>query len=162
MATLILGCLTMAFTIWVVPGVSATVAADVVAATVLPGVLSAVLRPLLTSFALLLGWVGVLLAGLGVQALLFYLALTLAPGIHVAGFWNAFWASWLFAVLMSIVTWIATAGDNAAFLAHLVQHAGPAPAAGTGTPVPGVIFLQIDGLPAPLLRWGVRSGDLPT
>src|SRR4051812_13240842 len=63
---------------------------------------------------------------------------------------------------MSIVTWIATAGDNAAFLAHLVQHAGPAPAAGTGTPVPGVIFLQIDGLPAPLLRWGVRSGELPT
>src|SRR4051812_5717260 len=63
---------------------------------------------------------------------------------------------------MSIVTWIATAGDNAACLAHLVQHAGPAPAAGSGTPVPGVIFLQIDGLSSPLLRWGVRSGDLPT
>ena len=28
--------------------------------------------------------------------------------------------------------------------------------------MPGVVFLQIDGLPAPLLRWGIRSGDLPT
>ena len=161
--TLILGCLAMAFTIWIVPGVSANVAADVLAATVLLGALSALLRPLLTSFALLLGWVGVLLAGIGAQALLFYLALTLAPGIHVDGFWNAFWASWLFAVLMTIVTWLATAGDNAAFLAHLVQRSGHTPAAGAGvSSAPGVVFLQIDGLPAPLLRWGVRSGDLPT
>jgi uncharacterized membrane protein YvlD (DUF360 family) len=160
--TLILGCLTMAFTIWVVPGVSANVASDVLAATVLLAVLSALLRPILTSFAVLLGWVGVLLAGICAQALLFYLALTLAPGIHVDGFWNAFWASWLFAIVMSIVTWMATAGDNAAFLTHLVQRSGPAPAAGADMSMPGVVFLQIDGLPAPLLRWGVRSGDLPT
>jgi uncharacterized membrane protein YvlD (DUF360 family) len=160
--TLILGCLTMAFTIWVVPGVSANAAADVLAATVLLGVLSSLLRPLLTSFALLIGWVGVLLAGVCVQALLFYLALVLAPGIHVDGFWNAFWASWLFAILMSIVTWVATAGDDAAFLTHLVQRSGHAPAAGAGTSVPAVVFLQIDGLPAPLLRWGVHSGGLPT
>src|SRR4051812_22826128 len=62
--TLILGCLAMALTIWIVPGVSAGVAVDVVAATLLLAVLSALLRPVLTSFALLLGWVGVLLAGL--------------------------------------------------------------------------------------------------
>ncbi|HEY6596368.1 MAG TPA: alkaline phosphatase family protein [Asanoa sp.] len=160
--TLILGSLAMAFTIWVVPGVSAGVAADVVAATVLLGVLAALLRPLLTSFALLLGWVGVLLAGFGVQALLFYLALVLSPGIHVNGFWNAFWASWLFAFLMTIVTWMATAGDSAAFLTHLVQRSSHAPDAGTAMSVPGVVFIQIDGLSAPLLRWGVRSGDLPT
>jgi uncharacterized membrane protein YvlD (DUF360 family) len=160
--TLILGWLTMAFTIWIMPGVSAGVAADVLVATALLGMLAALLRPLLTSFALLLGWVGVLLAGFGVQALLFYMALSLSPGIHVTGFWDAFWASWVFAFLMSIVTWMATAGDSAAFLTHLVQRSWRAP--GTATPglVPGVVFIQIDGLPAPLLRWGVRSGDLPT
>jgi uncharacterized membrane protein YvlD (DUF360 family) len=160
--TLILSWLTMAFTIWVMPGVSADVAVDVLAATVLLGVLAALLRPLLTSFALLFGWVGVLMAGFGAQALLFYMALTLAPGVHVDGFWDAFWASWLYAFLMSIVTWAATAGDSGAFLAHLVQWSGRAPAAGTTTSVPGVVFVQIDGLPASLLRWGVRSGDLPT
>jgi uncharacterized membrane protein YvlD (DUF360 family) len=160
--TLILGWLTMAFTIWVVPGVSAGVAADVLVATVLLGILAALLRPLLTSFALLLGWVGVLLAGFGVQALLFYLALTLAPGIHVDGFWNAFWASWLFAFLMTVVTWAVTAGDSAAFLTHLVQWSAHGVAAGTTMSVPGVVFVQIDGLPASLLRWAVRAGDLTT
>jgi uncharacterized membrane protein YvlD (DUF360 family) len=160
--TLILAWLTMAVTIWIMPGVSAGVAVDVLAATVLLGVLAALLRPLLTSFALLLGWVGVLLAGFGVQALLFYVALSLSPGIQVNGFWDAFWASWVFAFLMSIVTWLATAGDNAAFLTHLVQRSDHAPRTGTSTSVPGVVFVQIDGLATPLLQWGVRSGDLPT
>lgn len=160
--TLVLGWLSMAATIWLVPGVSATLAADVLLATVLLGTLAALLRPLLTSFALLLGWAGVLLAGLGAQALLFYLALSLTPGIHVDGFWDAFWASWLFAFLMTIVTWMATAGDSAAFLTHLVQRAGEPAEPGMAGSVPGVVFVQIDGLAAPLLRWSVRSGDLPT
>ncbi|WP_433727679.1 alkaline phosphatase family protein [Actinoplanes sp. CA-051413] len=158
--TLIFGWLAMAFTIRVVPGVSAGVAADVLVATALLGLLAAGLRPLMTSFALLLGWAGVLAAGFGAQALLFYLALSLTPGIHVDGFWNAFWASWLFAFLMSIITWLATAGDSAAFLTHLVRQSSQA--AGAPATGPGVVFLQIDGLAAPLLRWAVRSGDLPT
>ncbi|HYN94501.1 MAG TPA: phage holin family protein [Pilimelia sp.] len=160
--TLILAWLTMAFAIWLTPGVSANIAADVLVATVLLGALAALLRPLLTSFALLLGWIGVLLAGMGAQALLFYLALSIAPGIHVGGFWNAFWASWIFALLMSLVTWMATAGDNAAFLTHLVQRSSHTAAAGASDSVPGVVFVQIDGLPAPLLHWAVRAGDLPT
>src|SRR3954447_12846922 len=160
--SVILAWLSLCFTIWIMPGVSAGLAVDVLVATVLLGIISALLRPLLTSFALLLGWIGVLLAGFGAQALLFYLALLLAPGIEVDNFWDAFWASWVFALLMSVVNWMATAGDSAAFLTHLVQHSKPAAgtaASGTG---PGVVFIQIDGLPAPLLRWGVRSGDLPT
>jgi uncharacterized membrane protein YvlD (DUF360 family) len=160
--TLVLGWLSMAATIWIVPGVSAELAANVLVATALLGILAALLRPLLTSFALLLGWAGVLLAGLVAQALLFYLALSITPGIHVDGFWDAFWASWLFAVLMSIVIWLATAGDSAAFLNHLVQRSGEPAEAGAAGSVPGVVFVQIDGLAAPLLRWSVRSGDLPT
>jgi uncharacterized membrane protein YvlD (DUF360 family) len=160
--TLVLGWLAMAFTIWLVPGVSAEVAADVLLATVLLGLLAAALRPLLTSFAVLLGWAGVLLAGFGAQASLFYLALVLTPGITVQGFWDAFWASWVFAFLMTVVTWLATAGDSAAFLAHLVRQSSQAARETGGELPPGVVFLQIDGLSAPLLRWAVRSGDLPT
>jgi uncharacterized membrane protein YvlD (DUF360 family) len=159
---LALSCLAMAFTIWVVPGVSANVAVDVVLTTILLGVLAAALRPLMTSFALVLGWVGVLIAGLLAQAVLFYLALAISPGIHVDSFWDAFWASWIFAILMSIVTWLATAGDSGAFLAHLLRQSGQAPKPRMPDSPPGVVFIQIDGLPAPLLRWAVRSGDLPT
>jgi uncharacterized membrane protein YvlD (DUF360 family) len=160
--TLVLSCLALACTIAIMPGVRANVAADVLLATLLLAVVSALLRPVMTSFALLLGWAGVLLAGFGAQALLFYLALTITPGIEVNGFWDAFWASWIYAFLMSIVTWLATAGDNAAFLNHLVQRSGGPRRSGPADAVPGVVFLQIDGLAAPLLHWALRSGDLPT
>ena len=160
--TLVLAWLTMLLTIAIMPGVQAGLAVDVLVTTVMLGVLSALLRPLLTSLALLLGWVGVLLAGLVVQALLFYAALLVSPGIEVDGFWAAFWASWVFAILMSIVNWFATAGDSAAFLAHLVGESRRDSRASANDSVPGVVFVQIDGLSAPVLQWSVRSGDLPT
>src|SRR5215213_2783978 len=160
--TLVLAWLTMLLTIAIMPGVQAGLAVDVLVTTVMLGVLSALLRPLLTSLALLLGWVGVLLAGLVVQALLFYAALLVSPGIEVDGFWAAFWASWVFAILMSIVNWFATAGDSAAFLAHLVGESRRDSRASADDSVPGVVFVQIDGLSAPVLQWSVRSGDLPT
>ena len=62
---------------------------------------------------------------------------------------------------MSVVTWMLTAGDSAAFLTHLraaLRARRPRPR----RPVPGVVFVQIDGLAAPLLRGRSRSGDLPT
>jgi uncharacterized membrane protein YvlD (DUF360 family) len=162
LVTLVLGCLAMAVAIGIVPGITARDAADVLVATVLLAAVAAVLRPLLTSFAVLLGWAGVLLAGFGAQALLVYLAFSFSPGIQVDSFWAAFWASWVYALLMSLITWLLTAGDSAAFLAHLVRQSGRPAGPEPTDPVPGVVFVQIDGLPAPLLRWAVRSGDLPT
>src|SRR3982751_4530645 len=87
--TLVLGWLTMLLTIAIMPGVQAGLAVDVLVTTVALAILSAALRPVLTSLALLLGWAGVLLAGLVVQALLFYAALLVSPGIEVDGFWDA-------------------------------------------------------------------------
>ncbi len=165
LVSLILGWAALALTISVLPGVSASTHWDVLLAAALVGVVAAALRPVLTSFALLLGWVGVLIAGVFAQAGLFYLALILSPGIRVAGFWDAFWASWLYAVLIGLGNWFVSAGDETAFLSHVIRHAGGSgPRAGSDdpTPTPGMVVVQIDGLSAPLLRWAVRSGDLPT
>ena len=159
--TLALSWLALALTIWIMPGVSADATVDVLAATAILGVLSALLRPLLTSLALLLGWVGVLLAGLCGQAALFYLALTVAPGIHVDGFWNAFWASWVYAFLMTRGH-LGRDRRRQLRLPHPPRATLGAPSTTAKTETPGVVFIQIDGLPAPLLRWAVRSGELPT
>ena len=160
--SLVLSWLVLSFTIWVTPGVSAAAKVDVLAAAVILGVLTALLRPLVTSVALVAGWVGVLLASLFAEALFLYAALSLTPGITVDGFWNAFWASWVFSLLITTVNWLVTAGDDTAFLTHLLRQSRQARAQATATTVPGVAFLQIDGLSAPLLRWAIRSGDLPT
>src|SRR6476659_1500952 len=68
---LVLSWVVLSLTIWVVPGLNASTRGDVLVAAALLRVLTALLRPLVTSFALLLGWGGVLLAGVFAEAGLF-------------------------------------------------------------------------------------------
>ena len=161
-ASLLLSWLVLSLTIWVMPGVSAAAHLDVLVAAVVLGVLTAVLQPMVTSLALVVGWIGVLVASVFAEALLFYGALSLAPGITVDGFWDAFWASWVFSLLVTVATWLVSAGDDTAFLSNLLRQTQQVRAAATPTTVPGVVFVQVDGLSAPLLQWALRSGDLPT
>src|SRR6478735_6669234 len=110
LVSLVLSFVVLSFTIWVMPGVTASARADVLIAAAVLGVLAALLGPLVTSFALLLGWVGVLAAAVFAEALFFYAALALTPGIQVGGFWDVFWSSWVYSLLMTVVTWLVGAG----------------------------------------------------
>ena len=106
LVSLLLSFLVLSFTIWVMPGVTASAHVDVLLAAAALGVLAALVGPLVTSFALLLGWVGVLLAAVFAEAVFFYVALSLTPGITVGGFWDVFWSSWVYSLLMTVVTWL--------------------------------------------------------
>ena len=159
---LLVGWAALAITIAVLPGVSARASWDVLLAAVLLGLLAAVLRPAFAAVAVRLGWAGVIAGWLLSQAVLMYLTLSVTPGIHVGGFWEAFWASWLYAILVSIASWFVTAGDNRAVIAHLLRSTRSAGRTATRTDVPGVVMIQIDGLSAPLARWAVQAGNLPT
>ena len=162
LVSLVLSFVVLSFTIWVMPGVTASARVDVLIAAAVLGVLAALLGPLVTSFALLLGWVGVLVAAVFAEAVFFYAALALTPGIHVGGFWDVFWSSWVYSLLMTVVTWLVSAGDDTGFLSYLLRQSRRSrPATPTST-APGVVFIQVDGLPAPLLQWAIQSGDLPT
>jgi uncharacterized membrane protein YvlD (DUF360 family) len=158
----LIGWAALAFTIAVLPGVSAQVGWDVLLATALLGVLAALLRPAFVAVAVWLGWAGVVAGWLLTQAVLMYLALSVTPGIHVGGFWDAFWAGWLYAILVSIASWLVTAGDSGAVIAHLLRSTRRSGRSATRTDVPGVVVIQIDGLSAPLARWMVQAGNLPT
>ena len=177
LVSLLLSWLVLSFTIWVMPGVTASAQWDVLLAAAVLGVVAALLGPLVTSFALLLGWAGVLVAAVFAEALFFYVALLLTPDIQVVGFWDVFWSSWVYSLLMALVTWLVSAGDDAAFLSYLLQQsrgsrrtrrAPPTPPSSTpssssaSSSSPGVVFVQVDGLPGPLLQWALQSGDLPT
>ncbi|MGB8650783.1 MAG: phage holin family protein [Mycobacteriales bacterium] len=147
--------------VFLLPGVDVSAPGGVLLAIVVLGTVSAILRPVLAAIASLLGWLGVALVGLFAQALIFAAALAVTPGISVSGFWPAFWASWLYAFVLSAVSWVFDAHDDELFLRDVLRQAGRrGPAAPSGPP--GVVILQIDGLAAPLLRWAVQSGDLPT
>jgi uncharacterized membrane protein YvlD (DUF360 family) len=148
----------LGFTIAVSPGISAQGDWDVLLATVLLGLVAAVLRPAFVAVAVWLGWVGVVAGWLLTQAVLMYLALSVTPGIHVRGLWDAFWASWLYAILVSVAGWLVTAGDNGAVIGNLLRSTRSAGRSAARTDAPGVIMIQIDGLSAPLARWAVQAG----
>lgn len=123
-------------------------------------IVGALLRPALVALATMLGWPGAVLLALFGQALVVVVAVTLVPGA-TATFWGAFWAGWIVAVITTLVGWVATAGTNNALMAHLVRRARRS----TGVPdpeVPGIVFVQLDGVPYPVLEWGVFAGTLPT
>ncbi|GAA2399753.1 membrane protein [Catellatospora methionotrophica] len=152
----------LSIAIAVTPGLSASTGWDVLAAAVLLALAAAVLRPTLAAFAARLGWAGVVAGWLAIQAVLVYLALSLAPHIQVNGFWPAFWASWIYSVLVSAGMWVVTAGDDSAVLAHLLRTTSKTRREAVPSAVPGVVMIQIDGLSAPLARWAIQAGNLPT
>src|SRR4051794_37962541 len=97
-----LGWAATGITIAVLPGISAESGWDVLVAAIVLGLLGAVLRPALAALLSWIGWAGVVAGWLVAQALLVYVTLELSPGIHVDGFWPAFWAAWLGSALMSL------------------------------------------------------------
>lgn len=120
-----------------------------------------VVRPLLVAIATPLGWLGALALALLGQAALAYLALSVVPGVRVDSFWAAFWATWIVAVFTTAATWIMTAGSNDAVFVDLVRRARRAnPVADPD--VTGILFVQLDGVPFPVLDWGVLAGTMPT
>jgi len=149
-------------TLAVVPGVDVTGGwSSLVATTVVIALASSVVRPVVAVGATVFGWVGVVLAGLLAQAGIFYVALSAAPGITLSGFWPAFWASWIYAFLVGVAGWVLDAGDDDLFVADVLRSAGRH-RADAHIDSPGVVFIQIDGLSAPLFRWSLQAGSMPT
>ncbi|WP_433829882.1 phage holin family protein [Actinoplanes sp. CA-015351] len=162
LTTVCLGAAALGVTIGVMPGISADSGWAVLAAAVLLGLLGAVLRPALVSVFARIGWAGVVAGWLIVQACLVYAALWLVPGVHVDGFWTAFGASWLGAILTSAGLWVVTAGQAGSVTQHLLRVNRRFRRDVARSETPGVIMIQIDGLSAPLARWAVDAGNLPT
>ncbi len=161
-AVVLLGWAALGLTIWLLPGISASTGWDVLLAALLIGLLGAVLRPAIALALGRLGWAGVFLGWLFSQALLVYLALSVTPGLQVDDFWSAFWASWLYAMLVSIGLFFVTAGQSDAVTQHLLRVNRRYRRAAVTTDLPGVVMIQIDGLSAPLAQWAISTGALPT
>lgn len=85
-----------------IQGLSIDTPMTLVVAAVLLGIVNAFVRPLLILLTLPFTVVTLGLFLLVVNAAMLGLVAALLPGMHVAGFWAAFWG----ALLVSIVSWI--------------------------------------------------------
>jgi uncharacterized membrane protein YvlD (DUF360 family) len=142
------------------PGLTAVATWAYLVATAVAGLLGLAFRPVLVRVVARIGWLAVVLAGLVGQALLVYAAIWIAPGI-TATFWSAFWASWIVAAVGTAAAWLGSAGTDDSFTSSLLRRrvaSEPVP----DPEVDGVVFVQLDGVAFPVLRWAIQAGGVPT
>ena len=142
------------------PDLSADTPWAFVAVAAVSGVFGLVVRPLLVEVTTRIGWVAVLPLAFVGQGVVIYLAMLVVPGITTT-FVAAVVASWVTAAVGTGVAYVGSAGTDDALTMALARRAR----ARTSVPDPevdGVVFVQLDGVPFPVMRWAVQSGGVPT
>jgi uncharacterized membrane protein YvlD (DUF360 family) len=148
--------------VWIVPGadIERTGAAFIVAALI--GVLNAVLPPILAAlrlpFMLVTGFLLVLVA----DALLLLVTRRLLPDdVHIGNFGDALLTSLLIAAVTIVLQVLLGTNDEGEYNVRVTRRIARRLGAHEGTDVPGIIFLEIDGLALPMLRDAMRDGNVP-
>jgi uncharacterized membrane protein YvlD (DUF360 family) len=147
----------------IVPGVSVEGFGGAVVAALLIAVLNAIVPPLVAAlripFMALLGFVIVLL----VDAALLELASRIRPeAITVDDFGWAIVAALVAAAVTVVLDIVFGTNDDDTYSLRVVRRIAKRQGGGTRTDIPGIIFLEIDGLALPVLRRAMRDGNAPT
>ncbi|WP_162799384.1 phage holin family protein [Nocardioides sp. 616] len=151
--------LTLAVADELLPDFSASSVWSLAAVAAVSGLVGLVVRPVLVELTVRVGWLTVLPLAFVAQGLVMHLAMVLVPGI-TATFAAAFLASWISAAAGTLVAYLATAGTDASFIASLARRSRPREL--EDGDVDGVVIVQLDGVPFPVLRWAVQAGGVPT
>ncbi|MFI7061279.1 alkaline phosphatase family protein [Kribbella sp. NPDC050124] len=146
----------------IVPGFHADRPLGPLGFAVVLGIAGLALQPLLVAGAVRLGWIGVLLLALVGQALIVLVAAWLLPGAHVDSFWDAFFVAWIVGIVGTVVGWLSTSGTDEALVERLVASGRRRPVKLDDADVDGVVFVQLDGVPFPVLQMAVTAGTVPT
>jgi uncharacterized membrane protein YvlD (DUF360 family) len=147
---------------WLVHGVALERAGAAFIVAALIAILNAVLPPLLAAlrlpFALLSGFLLVLFA----DAAILRIAGALVPSeIHVSSFGSALLASLVIAIVSLVLHVVTGTNDDDEYTVRVTRRVAKRLGAEGRTDVPGIIFLEIDGLALPVLRDAVRDGSAP-
>jgi uncharacterized membrane protein YvlD (DUF360 family) len=148
---------------WIVPGTDIRTGADVFLVAALIGVLNALLPPVLAAlrlpFMLVAGFLLVLVA----DALVLLIASDVLSGdLHVGGFGDALLTSILITAVTMVLQVVLGTNDDAQYSVRVTRRVARRLGAAARTDVPGIVFLEIDGLALPVLRAAMRDGSAPT
>ena len=163
---LLLSWVLTAASLWVaaaiLPGVDIAGAAGALAVAVVVAALNALIPPLLAAlrlpFMLALGFLLVLAA----NALVLKLASDALDNTFVVdNFWWALLAALLVSAVSVFLEVIFGTNDDDTYTLRVVQRIAKRQGGATRTDVPGIIYLEIDGLALPVLRRAMRDGNAP-
>jgi uncharacterized membrane protein YvlD (DUF360 family) len=144
------------------PGVAVTSVGAVLGAAALIGLLNALVWPLLIRFALPFT---VLTLGLGVLVLngvVILLVAEISPGLSVSGLLDGVVVVIGLTVINTLVTSLLGVDDDDFYYRNVIRRQARRSGGSTDTDVPGVLFLEIDGLSRGVVSRAIRDGNVPT
>jgi uncharacterized membrane protein YvlD (DUF360 family) len=156
---LFLSAVALAIATALVPDVSFVGLIPAAATVVLLSILEWLARPLFAFFARTLGTLAILLISFFGHALLVWLALILMPNVTIGSFWAGFWVAWSFAIIMTIFDSIFLSKSSDVFLSEIMSRVKVGEVKKSDEV--GFIFVQLDGVPRPVLDWQLKAGNLP-
>jgi uncharacterized membrane protein YvlD (DUF360 family) len=128
--------------------------------TVVAALVSVFVRPILLFVVQRFGALAFLLTFL-LNAIAIRLADGVVPGVTVSGLLPALGAAVGVAVGNTIISWVLSLDEDESFYGHLMRRLARDRGLVDTSQTPGVLFIQVDGLSAPVLRNAVRTGRMP-
>jgi uncharacterized membrane protein YvlD (DUF360 family) len=145
-----------------VPGVSLDRPGAAFVAAAVIAVLNAVLPPLVAALRLPFTLIAGFLLVLVVDALGLRIAADALPDyLTVNSFGDALLAALVMAAVTIVLEVITGTNDDDEYTARVVRRVARRQGAEAATDVPGIVFLEIDGLALPVLRRAMRDGSAP-
>jgi len=148
---------------WVVPGASVNDYRGALLAAAVIAVLNAVLPPVVAAVRLpyvaLLGFLVVLLLD---AAMLLATDRITDGDLSVDSFWSAILVALVAAGLGVVIDVVLGTNDDDTYTFRVIQRIARRSGERQETSVPGIVFLEIDGLALPVLQRAMRNGSAPT
>jgi uncharacterized membrane protein YvlD (DUF360 family) len=147
---------------WLLPGLTVTGAGAALAAAALLGLINALVWPVFAYLALPLAVLTLGLAAIVLNGAAVALVAYLLPGIDVSDWGTAIVVALVLAVANTVLTSLLTLDDEDVYYRRIIRRAARRIRPEGATDVPGVLFIQIDGLGLAVLRRALRDGNAPT
>jgi uncharacterized membrane protein YvlD (DUF360 family) len=132
------------------------------AAAAAVGALNAVVWPLLARFALPLSVMTLGLATLVLNGVLVAFAIDLVPGADIKAVWTGVAVTIGLALLTTLLASLLAVDEDESWYRNVVRRQAKRAGRRVESDVPGVIFLEIDGLAHDVLGRAMRDGNAPT
>jgi uncharacterized membrane protein YvlD (DUF360 family) len=136
-------------------------AADALAAAILIGLLNSLVWPVLVRFTLPLTVLSLGLVALLLNALLVTLAIDALPGAHIEGLFEGVVVTLVMAAVTAVVYGLLVVDEDEYWYRQVVRRQLRRRGQTIGSEVPGVVFLEIDGLAHEVLHRALVDGSAP-
>src|SRR4051812_1568967 len=146
---------------WIVPGASTSNFGGALVAALVVALLNALIPPLVAALRLPLMLLTGFLLVLVADALILLAADDLTSGdVTVDSFWSALGVAFIAAAVGVVLGVISGSNDDDTYAFRVIQRIARRKGRVT-TDVPGVVFLEVDGLALPVLQRAMRDGNAP-